>query len=145
MKIILQRVARASVSVGGRAVGHIGRGYLLLLGVGAEDTTVQADALLAKISKLRIFPDDNGKTNRSIGDVDGGVLIVSQFTLYADCRKGNRPSFVGAGSPAQAEALYNYFVAQARPLFSQVASGVFGASMQVELVNDGPFTLTLEA
>jgi len=143
MKIVLQRVSKAAVSVDGVMVGEIGKGYVLLLGIGEGDTKAEADQLLAKISKLRIFADENGKTNVSISDVQGEVLIISQFTLYADCRKGNRPSFTQAADPALAEALYNYFVEAAKPLFKKVACGSFGAYMQVELVNDGPFTLVL--
>ena len=145
MKVVLQRVSEASVEVEGAVKGQISRGYVLLLGVGENDAEQQADQLLAKISKLRIFGDENGKTNISIGDVKGEVLVISQFTLYADCRKGNRPSFIGAGSPAHAEAMYNYFVEAAKTLFHKVACGVFGANMKVALVNDGPFTLVLEA
>jgi len=144
MKVVLQRVSKAAVTVDDMEIGHIGKGYVLLLGVGEGDTKTQADQLLAKISKLRIFADKNGKTNLSIGDVQGEVLVISQFTLYADCRKGNRPSFTQAGDPVLAEALYNYFVEAAGPLFKKVACGSFGAYMQVALVNDGPFTLTLE-
>ena len=144
MKIVLQRVSKAAVTVDGAKVGEIGKGYVLLLGIGEGDTKEQADRLLAKISKLRIFADENGKTNVNIDDVRGEALVISQFTLYADCRKGNRPSFIEAANPALAEELYNYFVAAAKPLFGKVACGVFGAYMQVELVNDGPFTLILE-
>jgi D-tyrosyl-tRNA(Tyr) deacylase len=144
MKAVLQRVSEASVSVGGEVIGRIGKGYVVLLGVGEGDTRQQADQLLDKISKLRIFEDENGKVNVNIGDVQGELLVVSQFTLYADCRKGNRPSFIGAGSPAHAEEIYNYFTEAAKPLFSKVECGVFGASMQIALTNDGPFTLILE-
>ena len=143
MKIVLQRVKEASVTVDGAEVGRIGKGYLLLLGVGDGDTKKDADKLIEKISKLRIFSDENGKTNLSIGDVGGDVLVVSQFTLYADCKKGNRPSFTDAATPALAEELYGYFVDTAKVYFKNVACGVFGASMQVSLVNDGPFTLVL--
>lgn len=144
MKIVLQRVKRAHVIVDNEEAGSIGQGYVLLLGIGQNDNKDQADQLLTKISKLRIFADGSGKTNLSIGDIGGEVLIISQFTLYADCRKGNRPNFVQAGSPDLAEELYDYFVDAAGPLFKKVACGVFGAYMQVELVNDGPFTLVLE-
>ena len=144
MKVVLQRVREASVTVDGVETGRIGKGYVLLLGVGENDTKEKADRLLAKISKLRIFADENGKTNISIGDVGGEVLIISQFTLYADCRKGNRPSFTDAATPALAEELYEYFVKTAKSYFKKVACGVFGAYMQVSLVNDGPFTLVLE-
>jgi len=144
MKVVLQRVTNASVTVEGEVVGEIGRGYVLLLGVGESDTHETADALLAKIAKLRLFPDAEGKTNLSIADIDGEVLIISQFTLYADCRKGTRPSFTQAAPPALAEELYEYFIKKATPLFRKVACGKFAASMQVELVNDGPFTVVLE-
>jgi len=144
MKIVLQRVNGASVRVGDAIIGAIGRGYVALLGIGAEDDTATADRLIDKIKKLRLFPDENGKTNRSITDVGGELLIVSQFTLYADCRRGNRPSFTDAAPPMLAEALYDYFVETARLHFAKVACGSFGASMQVELVNDGPFTVILE-
>ena len=144
MKIILQRVSEAAVSVDGAEVGRIGKGYVLLLGIGEGDTSEIADKLLAKVSKLRIFADENDKTNLDINSVDGELLVISQFTLYADCRKGNRPSFTEAAPPEMAEALYEYFKEAARPNFAKVESGVFGASMKVELVNDGPFTVILE-
>jgi len=144
MKVVLQRVSRASVTVDDTIVGEIDKGYVLLLGIGEKDTKEQVDQLIAKVSKLRIFADENGKTNVNIEDVEGEILVISQFTLYADCRKGNRPSFIQAADPSSAEALYNYFVEAAKPFFSKVACGVFGAYMQVELVNDGPFTLILE-
>ena len=145
MKIVLQRVTEASVTADGKETGRIGKGYVLLLGIGENDTKEQADALISKISKLRIFTDENGKTNINIGDVSGEVLVISQFTLYADCRKGNRPSFINAADPKLAEDLYEYFVEAARPYFKKVACGVFGAYMQVALVNDGPFTLQLDS
>ena len=144
MKIVLQRVKSAAVIIDGTRVGEINKGYVLLLGIGENDTREQANQLIAKISKLRIFADGNGKTNVNISDVQGEVLIVSQFTLYADCRKGNRPSFIHAADPSLAEELYDYFVEAAKPFFCKVAYGIFGAYMQVELVNDGPFTLILE-
>ncbi|MCL2378877.1 MAG: D-aminoacyl-tRNA deacylase [Defluviitaleaceae bacterium] len=144
MKIVLQRVTQASVRVGTEVVGRIGCGYVALLGVGAGDDIAVADKLIDKIKKLRLFADDEGKTNRSITDINGELLVVSQFTLYADCRKGNRPSFTDAAPPKKAEALYEYFISAAVPHFAKVAHGSFGASMQVELVNDGPFTVVLE-
>jgi len=144
MKIVLQRVLSASVKIESEVVGEVGKGYVLLLGIGAGDTTEKVDEMLAKIQKLRLFPDENGKTNLSIGDVQGEVLIVSQFTLYADCRKGTRPSFTDAAPPQLAEELYEYAIKKATGLFGRVACGRFGASMQVELVNDGPFTVVLE-
>ena len=144
MKIVLQRVARASVTVEGEIIGQIGRGYVVLLGIGQCDTKGDIDRIIEKIKKLRLFPDADGKTNLSITDINGELLVISQFTLYADCRKGNRPSFTEAAPPALAEELYEYFIAEARPCFSGVSCGKFGASMQVELVNDGPFTVILE-
>lgn len=145
MKIVLQRVLEASVSVEGTVIGQIGKGYLLLLGVSGSDTKEIADKMIEKISRLRIFEDGEGKTNLSIDQVEGEVLVVSQFTLYADCRKGNRPSFTEAGSPALAEELYEYVLEKSKPLFKHVQHGEFGADMKVSLVNDGPFTLVLDS
>jgi D-tyrosyl-tRNA(Tyr) deacylase len=145
MKIVLQRVNRARVSVEGQVVGAIGKGYLLLIGISSADTKEQVEKMAEKIEKLRIFPDENGKTNLSIGDVGGEVLVISQFTLYADCKKGNRPSFINAGNPRLAEELYKYFIEISKTRYVKVEEGVFGASMKVELENDGPFTLVLES
>lgn len=145
MKIVLQRVKEAKVEVEGAVTGQIGQGYLLLLGVSNEDTQEIADKMIEKISRLRIFEDENGKINRSIEQVEGEVLVVSQFTLYADCRKGNRPSFTNAGAPQMAEELYEYMLTRCRELFRNTQSGEFGADMQVSLVNDGPFTLVLDS
>ncbi|MBQ8391884.1 MAG: D-tyrosyl-tRNA(Tyr) deacylase [Clostridia bacterium] len=145
MKIVLQRVLQAKVEVAGETVGEIGKGYLLLLGVSNEDNKDIADKMIEKISRLRIFEDENGKTNLSIDQVDGEVLVVSQFTLYADCRKGNRPSFTNAGSPDKANELYEYIVERCKGLFKKTQHGVFGADMQVSLINDGPFTLVLDS
>ncbi len=145
MKMVLQRVRRAKVTVEGSVVGEIGAGVVLLVGVGPEDTRAVADQLVEKIGRLRIFADSEGKTNRSLQDVDGQILVVSQFTLYADCRKGNRPSFTGAAPAAQAQELYDYVVRRCSGISKKVACGRFGADMQVELVGDGPFTLVLEA
>ncbi len=144
MRVVLQRVKSASVSVGGEVIGSIGRGFLILLGVSEEDTEAAADKMADKICKLRIFEDENGKTNLSLADVGGELLIVSQFTLYADCKKGNRPSFVKAGSPDKANELYEYFQTRCRNYVPKVEHGSFGAHMQVELLNDGPFTIVLE-
>ena len=144
MKIVLQRVSRASVEVDRRIVGSIDKGYVVLLGIGEGDDKSKIEKMVDKIQKLRIFPDKNGKTNLSVGDVHGDILVVSQFTLYADCRKGNRPSFVNAATPSLAEELYNYFIEYAKYNFDKVEHGVFGASMKVELINDGPFTVILE-
>ena len=145
MKIVLQRVLEAKVSVDGNICGQINKGYLLLLGVSNEDNKDIADKMIEKISRLRIFEDENGKTNLSIDQVGGEVLVVSQFTLYADCRKGNRPSFTNAGSPDKANELYEYIVERCKGLFKKTQHGVFGADMQVSLVNDGPFTLVLDS
>ena len=144
MKIVLQRVIRASVRVGVEIVGQIGQGYVALVGIGAGDDEAAVNRAIEKIKKLRLFPDNEGKTNRSITDIAGELLVVSQFTLYADCKKGNRPSFTDAALPDRAEKLYDYFVNVAKPHFAKIAHGRFGASMQVELVNDGPFTVILE-
>lgn len=144
MKLVIQRVERASVSVDRKVVGAIGTGYLVLLGVGAEDTEADCERLAAKMINLRIFADSDGKTNLSLKDVGGGLLIISQFTLYADCRKGNRPNFLLAKKPDEAERLYEYFAEICRREVPQVETGVFGADMKVELVNDGPFTVILE-
>lgn len=144
MRAVVQRVTRASVTIDGEITGSIGQGYLVLLGVGADDTRAEADHLWKKLFGLRIMEDEDGKTNRSIDDVGGEVLVVSQFTLFADCRRGRRPSFTTAGDPAHANELYEYFVQLARQDVSRVATGTFGANMQVELVNDGPFTIVLD-
>ncbi len=144
MRIVLQVVERASVTVDNETIGKIGKGFLLLLGVSNEDTKEDVERLCKKICALRIFADENGKTNLSLKDVNGSLLIVSQFTLYADCRKGNRPSFVNAGNPQLANELYEYFIEEAKKYVPIVEHGSFGAEMKVELVNDGPFTLVLE-
>jgi D-tyrosyl-tRNA(Tyr) deacylase len=144
MRIVLQRVSSASVSVAGEVTGSIGTGYLVLLGVGQGDTEEDCRRLADKIINLRIFSDENGKINLSLADVDGALLIVSQFTLYADCRKGNRPNFIQAGKPDEAERLYSYFADYCRSKGKHVETGIFGADMKVELVNDGPFTVVLE-
>ena len=125
-------------------MGRIGRGYLILLGVGHGDGEAQAKRLWETIRKMRVFDDENGKTNLSLADVEGEVLVVSQFTLFANCKKGNRPSFTDAAAPAEAERLYEYFVSLARRDVPQVGTGIFGAMMDVELVNHGPFTLCLD-
>jgi len=144
MKAVIQRVAHASVAVENTVTGSIGPGLLVLLGVGAEDTTADADRIVRKITGLRIFADAEGKTNLSLKDVNGELLVVSQFTLYADCRKGNRPSFTNAAPPELAEALYEYFVDSCRAYVPKVETGSFGAHMKMELLNDGPFTILLE-
>lgn len=144
MRAVVQRVTRASVTIDGAVTGSIGRGYLILLGVGAADTAAEAERLWKKIFALRLMEDEDGKTNRSLADVDGDVLVVSQFTLYADCRRGRRPSFTAAGDPAHAKELYERFVDLARQDVVRVATGTFAADMKVELVNDGPFTIVLD-
>ena len=143
MLSVVQRVSEARVRVDGRVVGDIGPGLLVLLCAEPDDTQAEADALLAKMLKLRIFSDDAGRMNLSVQDIRGGLLVVSQFTLAADTRKGNRPSFTAAAPPALGRALYEYFVARAREHHPIVACGEFGAHMQVELVNDGPVTIPL--
>ena len=146
MRAIIQRVSSASVTIDGDVTGSIEAGYLILLGVSQYDADEQAVKLWNKISKLRIFCDADGKTNLSLHDIGGSVLIVSQFTLYADCKKGNRPSFTNAGSPGEANRLYEMFIELARADLGAdcVAHGSFGAEMQVALINDGPFTIWLD-
>jgi D-tyrosyl-tRNA(Tyr) deacylase len=145
VRIVLQRVTRAAVSVGGERVSAIGPGYLLLVGVGHGDGPDEVERLAEKVVNLRVFRDAEGKTNLSLADVGGRALVVSQFTLYADTRKGRRPSFVDAADPDEAAALVEAFAAALAARGVEVAVGVFGAEMQVDLVNDGPFTLTLES
>ena len=143
MRIVLQRVNHASVTVDNNIVGEIGKGYLLLLGIGREDTREDLPRYVDKIAKLRLFADENGKTNLSLKDVDGQLLVVSQFTLYADCRKGNRPSFTDAGDPQLANELYEHFIELCKEQVEVVEHGIFGADMKVSLENDGPFTVIL--
>lgn len=145
MKVLIQRVERARVVVDGITTGSIGRGFLALVGVTHTDTTLEARKLAAKTVKLRVFDDAAGLMNLALGDVGGQILAVSQFTLYGDARKGNRPSFTAAAPPDQGEALYEEFVATLREAGIAVATGVFGAHMEVELLNDGPVTILLEA
>lgn len=145
MRMVIQRVKHASVTVDGEITGKIGQGFLVLLGIGPDDTEEIVEKMADKMMRLRIFSDENDKINRSLSDVDGELLLVSQFTLYADCRKGNRPSFVHAAPPAQAEAFYEYCKAYCRRTIPVVESGIFGADMQVELLNDGPFTVVLDS
>ena len=144
MKLVIQRVKHASVTVDGNVTGKIGKGFLVLIGIANSDTKEIADQYLKKLLNLRIFADENGKTNLSLKDVNGELLLVSQFTLYADCRKGNRPSFINAGAPDMAEALYEYMIEACRKEIPVVETGIFGADMQVELLNDGPFTIVLD-
>lgn len=145
MKFVIQRVIHASVEVEGNVIGKIGTGFMVLIGVGKEDTQQDADKLVKKMIGLRIFADENGKTNLSLKDVEGELLLISQFTLYADCRKGNRPSFIEAGDPEKAEALYEYIISECRKQIPMVETGSFGADMKVSLCNDGPFTIILES
>jgi D-tyrosyl-tRNA(Tyr) deacylase len=145
MRAILQRVSRASVEAGGRITGQIGSGFLVLLGVGKGDTEKDADYLADKILNLRVFPDAAGKMNLSVLDSGGALLVVSQFTLYADVRKGRRPSFDAAAPPGKAQRLYEYFVGVARQSGIRTETGVFQAMMQVELVNDGPVTIICDS
>ena len=147
MKFVIQRVTQATVETEGRIIGQIGRGFLVLIGVCQEDDPQTADKMVRKMLGLRIFEDEQGKTNLSLDTVNGSVLLVSQFTLYADCKKGNRPSFINAGSPEHAEQLYEYVIASCRQVLGEerVSTGSFGAEMKVSLVNDGPFTILLDS
>ena len=145
MRFVIQRVDRASVTVDGEITGKIGRGYMVLIGVCDADDEAVADRMVDKMIKLRINQDAAGKTNLALADIDGGLLLVSQFTLYANCKKGNRPSFVDAGSPEHAEALYDYIVERCRERVPVVQTGSFGEEMHVELLNHGPFTIILDS
>lgn len=144
MKIVLQRVLNAKVEVDNKITGQINKGYLIFLGVGHEDTKADAERIVNKIVNMRIFSDDNDKINLSLADVSGELLVVSQFTLYADCKKGNRPNFINAAKPDTANELYEYFVELCRKKVPVVQTGVFGADMKVSLTNDGPFTILLD-
>ena len=144
MRAIIQRVSEASVTIAGKEKARIGQGYLILLGVGLGDSRSEAEKLWRKISALRIFEDENGKTNLSLSQVGGNVLIVSQFTLWANCKKGNRPSFIEAADPKLGNELYEYFLELASIEYPEYGCGQFGADMQVSLINDGPFTLVLD-
>lgn len=144
MRAIIQRVSEASVTIAGKEKARIGQGYLILLGVGQGDSRSKAEKLWRKISALRIFEDENGKTNLSLSQVGGNVLIVSQFTLWANCKKGNRPSFIEAADPKLGNELYEYFLELAAIEYPEYGCGQFGADMQVSLINDGPFTLVLD-
>ena len=144
MRAVIQRVQHASVTVDGKVCGSIGKGYLVLLGVGAEDDESHMRKLADKLLQLRIVEDENGKINRSLAQVQGELLVISQFTLYADCRKGNRPNFLQAAKPELAEQLYEAFLAYCRSKVEKVECGIFGADMQVSLCNDGPFTIVLD-
>ena len=145
MRFVIQRAAYAEVAIEGVETEKIGQGYLVLIGIADSDTREIADKMIRKMLGLRIFEDENGKTNISLADVGGALLLVSQFTLYADCRKGNRPSFTKAGKPAMAEEMYKYIVAECRKQVDIVKTGQFGADMKVKLLNDGPFTILLDS
>lgn len=145
MKFVIQRVTEASVTVEGNCIGKIGTGFLVLIGISENDTREIADKMIKKLIGLRIFKDENGKVNLSLADVDGELLLVSQFTLYADCKKGNRPSFVNAGNPELANQLYEYIIESCRQQIPVVETGSFGADMKVSLLNDGPFTILLDS
>ena len=144
MKIVLQRVTNAQVDVDGKTAGKIGSGLLVLLGVGQGDTEKDCERLAEKIVNLRIFSDENDKINLSLKDIDGEMLVVSQFTLYADCKKGHRPNFLNAAKPDEANRLYEYFISVCKEKVRKVESGIFGADMKISLLNDGPFTIILE-
>ena len=147
MRFLIQRVTRAAVSVDGETIGNIDKGFLVFIGVCAEDTKAEADKLIRKLLGMRIFPDENGKTNLSLDDVGGGLLLISQFTLYADCKKGNRPSFIKSGPADHAKELYEYIIAscKAQKPDMKIETGSFGADMKVSLLNDGPFTVMLDS
>lgn len=145
MKFVIQRVTHASVTIEGEVKGKIGKGFLVLIGIGKGDDESIADKLVQKLVNMRIFEDENGKTNLGLKDVDGELLLISQFTLYADCRKGNRPSFTEAGAPDEAERLYGYIADRCKEKIPVVETGEFGADMKVELLNDGPFTVILDS
>ncbi|MGN1310551.1 MAG: D-aminoacyl-tRNA deacylase [Clostridia bacterium] len=144
MKLVIQRVSNAKVEVNSKIIGQIKKGFLVLLGVGPEDNRQTADFLVEKLCNLRVFEDENQKMNLSIKDIDGELLIVSQFTLYADCRKGNRPSFTDVAKPEKANELYEYFIEKCKDKVRKVEHGEFGADMKVSLLNDGPVTIILE-
>ena len=145
MRFVIQRVSHAQVTIDGQVRGSIQKGYMVLIGIGQEDTEALADRMIAKMLDLRIFEDADGKSNLSLRDVDGALLLISQFTLYADCKKGNRPSFIKAGNPELANSLYEYIIAACKKELPVVETGSFGADMKVELMNDGPFTIVLDS
>lgn len=145
MKFVIQRVTEANVKVDGEIIGEIGKGFMVLIGVGEDDTREIADKMVKKMTGLRIFEDENGKTNLSLADLGGQMLLISQFTLYANCRKGNRPSFIEAGAPDKANEMYEYIIEECKKVVPVVERGQFGADMKVSLVNDGPFTIILDS
>ena len=145
MRFVIQRVTEASVTIDGEISGKIGKGYLVLIGVADTDTKEIADKMIRKMIGLRLFEGEQGKTNLSLADVDGGLLLVSQFTLYANCKRGNRPSFIEAGKPDMANEMYEYIIEKCRESVDEVQTGEFGADMKVQLLNDGPFTILLDS
>ena len=145
MRFVIQVCQKADVKIDNAVAGEIGRGLVVFVGIGQQDTEAIADRMVKKLLGLRIFPDENGKTNRSVSDVNGSLLVISQFTLYADCRHGNRPSFTDAGAPDIANRLYEYILGKCGESGVPVAHGVFGADMKVSLINDGPFTILLDS
>ncbi len=145
MRFVIQRVTESKVTIQGKIRGQIEKGFMVLIGVGADDTVEIADKMIRKMLNLRIFEDENGKTNLGLKEVGGSLLLISQFTLYADCKKGNRPSFIKAGAPDKAKALYDYVIAKCKEEVEVVEQGEFGADMKVELTNDGPFTILLDS
>ena len=145
MKFLIQSVSHADVVVDGNELGRIGKGFMVLIGVSKDDNETIADNMVDKMIKLRIFEDENGKTNLSLDDVGGELLLISQFTLYANCKKGNRPSFIDAGAPDEANALYEYIIERCKERVNVVERGEFGADMKVSLLNDGPFTIVLDS
>lgn len=145
MKFVIQRVKNASCTVDNQVIGEIQKGFCVFIGVSNEDNTEIADKMIKKLIGMRIFEDENGKTNLSLADVDGSLLLISQFTLYADCKKGNRPSFINAGNPELANNLYEYIIEKCKEQISNVQAGKFGADMKISLVNDGPFTIVLNS
>lgn len=145
MRFVIQRVTHSSVTVDGQVIGKIGKGFMVLIGVEDNDTKAIADKMVSKLIGLRVFQDDNDKMNLSLKDVDGELLLISQFTLYADCKKGNRPSFIRAGKPDMANEMYQYIIEECKKQISVVEKGEFGADMKVELLNDGPVTIILDS
>ncbi len=145
MRFVIQAVTDAKVDVEGQTVGKIGKGFMVLIGVGKEDTRETADKMIKKLLGMRIFQDENDKTNLALKDVEGSLLLISQFTLYADCRHGNRPGFTDAGGPEMANELYEYIIARCKEEIPVVEKGIFGADMKVSLTNDGPFTIILDS
>ena len=145
MKFVIQRVTEASCTVDNRITGEIKNGFCVLIGVAETDTRDIADKMIKKMLQMRIFADDQGKTNLSLKDVDGNLLLISQFTLYANCKKGNRPSFIEAGNPELANSLYEYIIEECKKEIPMVQTGIFGADMKISLINDGPFTIVLDS